>query len=147
LSDGEKTPFTEVTSYEVGLRYIERPWFEGSLAMFHTDLSQDLAFDQTTARNEVTPATQRNGIAAELTARGGEWFTMSASATYTHASFTESDAQYNKGDLLPYVPELVVRSDAAVRAKLARLWDRDLTGRFGWALQSLIGRPLPYSEF
>jgi outer membrane receptor protein involved in Fe transport len=146
LSEGERTPFAEVTSYEVGIRYGEGNRFQGSLAAFHTRLSEDLVFDQTTARNERVPGTQRTGIAAELTARA-DWLTTSASVTYTRASFTGSDAQYKEGDLLPYVPQLVGRVDIGAKRKLARILGRDLVGHVGTSLESLIRRPLPYSEF
>ncbi len=147
LSEGERAPFTEVTSYETGFRYIDGTRVQGSLALFHTNLSQDLAFDQTTARNEIVPGTQRNGVAVELTTRANDWLTMSTSATYTRASFTGTNEKYKEGDLLPYVPQLVVRADVVAKYKLTRLWERDLEGRIGYGLESLVGRPLPYSEF
>ncbi|WP_394838131.1 TonB family protein [Pendulispora rubella] len=146
LSEGERTPFAEVTSYEVGIRYADGNRFQGSLAAFHTRLSEDLAFDQTTARNERVPGTQRTGVAAELTARA-DWLTTSASVTYTRASFTGSDAQYKEGDLLPYVPQIVGRVDIGAKRRLARVFGRDLEGRIGSSLESLFRRPLPYSEF
>lgn len=146
LAEGEKTPFTEVTSYETGLRFDQGQRLTGSIAVFHTRLSQDLAFDQATARNEVVPGTRRTGAAAEMTVRPTPWFLMSGNITYTRAEFSGSDAKYNEGDLLPYVPQVVARTDAAVRRTLTRLWNRDLEGRFGTGLSSLIRRPLPYSE-
>lgn len=147
LSEGERAPFTEVTSFEVGIRYADASRFQGSIAFFQTNLSQDLAFDQTTARNETVPGTRRNGVALELTARASDWLTMSGSTTYTHASFTSSDANYEEGALLPYVPQLVTRADIVAKRKLTRVWERDLEAHVGYGLESLIGRPLPYSEF
>ncbi len=146
LNDGEKTPFTTVRSYEAGVRYAEGTRFSGSLAAFHTDLSQDLVFDHETARNESVPATQRNGLALELLARARDWLTVSGSATYTRASFTEGDARYAAGDLLPYVPQLVVRTDTALRTRLTSLWNRPLEGRVGYGIEALASRPLPFAE-
>lgn len=146
LSEGERTFFTEVTSYELGLRYGEGTRFVGSLAGFYTRLSEDLAFDPATARNEVVPGTERKGVAAELTVRPTDWLLLSSSATYTHASFTGSDATYAAGDLLPYVPQLVLRSDAAARKTITRVFERDLVARVGTGLEGLVGRPLPFAE-
>src|SRR5262249_9813090 len=65
LSDGQNAPFTTVTGYEAGLRIADGNFIQGSLAAFHTSLSQDLVFDPLTARNETVPGTQRNGVTAE----------------------------------------------------------------------------------
>ncbi|MCL2726016.1 MAG: TonB-dependent receptor [Polyangiaceae bacterium] len=146
LADGEKTVFTNVTSYEVGARYRDGQTLEGSIAAFYTRLSQDLVFDPETTRNETVPGTDRRGIAAEFIARAGDLLLLSSSATYTRATFRESDTTYRKGDLLPYVPELVVRSDLAIKHALTRLFNRTLEGRIGTGLQGLVGRPLPYKE-
>ncbi|MBX3193065.1 MAG: TonB-dependent receptor [Labilithrix sp.] len=146
LSQGERTFFTEVSSWEIGARYNDGRALAGSIAGFYTRLSDDLAFDPATARNERVPGTERKGIAAEITARAGEMLVLSSSATYTHASFTASNEQYGKGDLLPYVPQLVVRSDAAIKHKLARVLGRDLEGRLGAGIEGLAGRPLPFKD-
>ena len=146
LSEGERTFFTEVRSFEAGLRYNDGRALGGSVAAFYTTLTQDLAFDPATARNERVPPTERKGIAAEMTAKAGDLLLLSSSATYTHATFTASDAQYGKGDLLPYVPQLVLRSDAVVKKTLAHLWGRNLDGHIGGGIEGLVGRPLPYNE-
>ncbi|MBX3213030.1 MAG: TonB-dependent receptor [Labilithrix sp.] len=146
LSNGERTFLTEVSSYELGVRYGDGARLAGSLAGFYTDLSEDLVFDPATARNERVPGTARRGLAAEMTARAGELLLLSSSATYTHASFTGADSQYGKGDLLPYVPQLVLRTDAAAKQKLGRVLGRDLEARVGAGLEGLVGRPLPFGE-
>lgn len=146
LSNGERTFLTEVKSYELGLRYADGTLLQGSIAGFYTDLSEDLVFDPATARNERVPGTARKGIAAEMTARAGEAFVLSSSATYTHASFTAGNDRYGKGDLLPYVPQLVVRTDAVAKRRLGRVLERDLEGHIGTGLEGLVGRPLPYGE-
>lgn len=148
LSNGERTFLTEVESFELGLRYNDGRSLQGSVAGFYTSLSQDLAFDPVTSRNETVPGTARKGIAAEMTARAGELFLLSSSATYTHASFTGANDRYGEGDLLPYVPQLVLRTDAMAKRKIVTniLGGRDLEGRLGTGLEGLIGRPLPYGE-
>src|SRR5690606_34014736 len=113
LPEGEQTVITDVSSWDSGGRYADGSRLYGSAAAFYTRLSEDLAFDPRTARNERVPGTERKGIAIELTARAAEMLVLSSSITYTHASFRGSDDQYAKGDLLPYVPQLVMRTDAA----------------------------------
>jgi iron complex outermembrane recepter protein len=146
LTEGERTVFTEVSSWEVGARYDDGRGLSGSLAAFHTTLTDDLVFDPEAARNERVPGTARKGLAAEITTRAGDSLVLASSATYTHASFTGEDARYAAGDLVPYVPQLVVRSDAMIRRNLARVLGRDLVGRIGGGVDGLMGRPLPYAE-
>lgn len=147
LSNGERTPFAQVHSVEGGVRYAEGKFFSGSLAVFHTRLDKDLVFDQGTARNEAVPSTARSGAALELVTKPAEWLTMSSSATFTRAVFTNSDATYKEGDLLPYVPQWVIRGDIVARKELTQLWGRPLVGRIGYGIESLVRRPLPYGEF
>jgi hypothetical protein len=145
LANGQKTPFTDVTSFEAGFRYRE-PGLRASLAGFHTLLGEDLVFDHFTARNEAVPGTMRTGLAAEMTALPRPWLTSAVSATYTRAEFRESTSQYRKGDLLPYVPQWVVRADLAFAPVLRREGTRDLVGKLGAGGTYLGRRPLPYAE-
>lgn len=146
LGDGEQTPFTTVTSYEAGVRYGDGDRLQASAAGFYTTLSDDLAFDETTGRNEPVPATERLGVALDLVAKPRPWLTAAFGATWTRASFTESNARFVEGDLLPYVPQLVARSDLSFTPTLARLGGHDLKGELGFAATLLHERPLPFGE-
>lgn len=146
LQEGQNAPFTTVQSYEAGLRY-QTSELRTTASVFRTVLSDDLAFNQATARNERTPATQRTGITAEMAARPTTWFTAAASITYTRAAFTNTDGGYAAGDLLPYAPQVVVRTDAAWTPTLGRVWNRPLTARVGLGGTGIARRPLPYGEF
>jgi hypothetical protein len=75
------------------------------------------------------------------------WFNSSTSFTYTRAEFRNSDANYQAGDLLPYAPQIVARSDIAFTPKLGQLAGRNLTGRLGSGLTYMGNRPLPYGQF
>lgn len=145
LQQGQTSPFTTVGSWEAGLRYQDAV-LRTSAAVFRTDLSDDLAFNQATVRNERTPATRRTGFTAEMLAKPAEWFTASANATYTRAEFTNTDGGYAAGDLLPYAPQLVVRTDAAVTPTFGTVLRRPLTGHFGLGGSYIGRRPLPFSE-
>jgi iron complex outermembrane recepter protein len=146
LGEGEKTPFTSVRSYEIGLRFKDGFGTTGSLAAFQTLLSEDLAFDAGTARVERVPGTRRTGFAAEITALPAPWFASSVSFTYTRAEFRESGQGYAAGELLPYVPAYVLRSDSSLSRTLGEAWGRALDGRLGWSLTYLGRRPLPFAE-
>jgi hypothetical protein len=146
LSEGQTTPFTEVTSYEAGLRYRNHE-LKASVAGFQTLLSEDLAFDQSTARNEPTPGTRRTGLALDFAAMPVPWFVSSTSLTYTRAEFRQSGQGYAEGDLVPYAPETVIRTDLAVTPVLGHWLHRPIRGHFGLATTFLGGRPLPYAEF
>jgi len=146
LGDGEKTPFTTVRSMEAGLRF-SSDVVSGSLSAFRTTLNGDLVFDAATTRNEAVPASQRMGGALEFTVEPVPWFMSSGSATYTRATFTASDSDFNSGDKLPYVPELIVREDTAFTPTLGHLWSRVLRARFGVALTGMFNRPQPYGQF
>jgi hypothetical protein len=147
LGDGERTPFTKVRSFEGGVRYADGNRAGLNLAVFYTRLGDDLVFDQATARNERAPATQRLGFALDFTLRPRPWLVHSGSLTYTRASFTASGDGQTAGALVPYAPQLVGRVDLALTPRLARLFNRDLTGKLGTGLTFLALRPLPYAEF
>jgi outer membrane receptor protein involved in Fe transport len=145
LGDGERTPFASVDSFEVGVRY-RTGVFDAYAAGFYTRLDRDLVFDHITGRNEAVPATQRAGFSADVVARPAPYLLATTSVTFTHASFTAADARYDTGDLLPYVPQLVARTELAVTPTLAVLWRRPLTAHIGLGSTLLHERPLPYDE-
>jgi hypothetical protein len=144
LADGERTPFTTVRSIEAGLRHAEGTWLSGSIAAFRTALSDDLVFDPTLARNERVGPTTRLGIAGELVLSPAAWFLLSASATWTRATFARDDGENAKDDLVPYVPRFVLREDVAAFHDLGRLAGRRVRARVGTSLTGLLGRPLPF---
>jgi len=145
LSNGEDAPVIGVQSGEGGVRVgFER--ISGTVAVFYTYLEDDLVFDPELARNEPVGPTSRTGLAAELTIRPTEWMVHATSATYVHAVFAETDDEHDEGDLVPYAPQLVARSDIAAVPTIARVLDRDLSLRVGVGLTLLGARPLPFSE-
>lgn len=147
LGDGERTPFTTVRSFEAGLRYANGERANASLAVFHTRLSDDLVFEETTARNERAPSTYRTGFSVDFTMRPRPWIVESGSMTYTHAVFSASDANQEEGALVPYAPLFVARADVALTPTLTKIFGRNLVGHFGTGLSYLGRRPLPYAEF
>jgi iron complex outermembrane receptor protein len=146
LSEGQTTPFTRVVSFEGGVRYHDGQRFEAAAAAFRTHLSDDLVFDQSTARNERVPGTNRTGVTANMKAEPTAWLVSNTSFTYARAVFDGSDLKYRIGDLLPYVPQVVVRSDFALTPELGHVLGYAVQSHFGVGLTYLGRRPLPYSE-
>jgi hypothetical protein len=146
LADGQAAPFTSVRSYEAGVRFRDEQRFQASLALFRTDLSDDLVFDPTNARNAPVPGTSRTGIAASLGARPSPWLLSNTSVSFTRAVFAADGGDYRAGDLVPYAPELVARSDLAVTPALGRVAGRELRAHFGGGMSYFGRRPLPYAE-
>jgi TonB family protein len=147
LGDGETTPFTRVVSLEAGLRYRHAEQLSSSLAFFHTRLSDDLVFDPTRARNELVPATRRLGAALNALFEPTEELLASVSLTYSHARFDGSLGPYVRGDLLPYVPQVVARLDAAFSPSFGSVLSLGtLRSHFGVGGTYLGRRPLPFAE-
>jgi iron complex outermembrane recepter protein len=146
LAEGQTTPFATVQSYEAGVRY-QNGRLTASLAGFRSALSEDLVFQQATARNEITPGTLRQGFSADLTATPTAWLMSSSNFTFTRAEFTASDHGFVAGALLPYSPQAVLRTDLSVTPVLGQVLQREVTSRLGLATTFLGGRPLPFGEF
>ncbi|MCU0684644.1 MAG: TonB family protein [Polyangiaceae bacterium] len=147
LADGERAPFVRVRSAEVGARFRDGTGFEASLVGFYTGLSNDLVFDPATARNDTSPPTRRLGLAGEYVARPLPAFIASLAVTYTRSTFSESGLGFARGQLVPYAPQIVVRSDVAYTPTLGQLWGRRVDGRLGAGFSYFDARPLPYNEW
>jgi iron complex outermembrane receptor protein len=142
LKEGERVPFTTVRSVEGGVRYKLITGFQASAVGFASWLSHDRVFDATSRENIEAPASLHAGASAALTARSGP-FGMSVSGTYARARFTDSDANFKKGDPVPYAPAFVLRDDAFVEGRLGVMGGHSLRGRAGVGIQGMAGRPLP----
>ncbi len=146
LGEGERTPFTEVTAAEVGLRWKAGRGLQINGAAFGSELSDDLVFREALGRNEAAPATRRVGAVLDVVALPSPWLTSALGASYTRATFTEDGAGYRSGAAVPFVPELVIRTDLAVRRRVTPLLSRELVLGLGVATSGVFGRPLPYGE-
>ncbi|MCY1063863.1 TonB-dependent receptor [Nannocystis sp. RBIL2] len=126
-----------------------------SAAGFATFLAQDLAFDPEEGRLEKVGPTRRAGAAVQLIARPLPWLVAAGSVTYVHAvlrapppaTAENPSPPYVPGQLLPYVPPVVVRADIGIDKDLALLKGRPLGLRVGLGYSYLSPRPLPYGQF
>jgi iron complex outermembrane recepter protein len=155
LSDGESAPFSRVRSGDLGARLTIDEVLEASVAGFYTSLGYDIAFDPAEGRLETIGPTTRIGAAAAVTTRPTDFLVGAVSATYVHATLdapplgSASDPQppYVAGQLLPYVPPLVVRADLGIDGTLASALGADITGELGAGVTVLSSRPLPFGQW
>jgi len=156
LEDGENAPYTKVRSGEVGFRLTPggSDRFSLSGAAFVTLLSQDLAFDPGEGRLETVGPTSRKGLASQLLVHPWSWLLTSLSVTYVNATLDapppataeNPNPPYRRGQLLPYVPPLVVRGDVGLQKDFGMLRNSPLTARVGAGFSFLSPRPLPYGK-
>lgn len=156
LDEGERAPFAKVHSAEGGARLSPLDGrLQISAAAFATFLAQDLAFDPEEARLEKIGPTRRAGAALQLLARPLPWLVAAASLTYVHAvlrapppATAENPVPaYLPGQLLPYVPPLVIRADLGIDRDIAEIKGRPLGLKVGAGYSYLSKRPLPYGQF
>jgi iron complex outermembrane recepter protein len=156
LDDGEPAPFVKVRSTDLGLHFRAGPNDELDLRAggYFTHLDSDVAFDPHEGRATSVGPSDRLG--ASLYARARPWpFLLAAlSVTYVHASLRDPPAAsaedpsppFEKGQLLPYVPPVVLRADLSAQHALATLAEHPLVGRIGAGYSYWSPRPLPFSE-
>lgn len=155
LAEGENAPYTKVRSVEGGFKlhlFSERLQLTG--AGYATFLSNDLAFDPQEGRLEKIGPTSRKGFVGYLLARPLSGLVGSFSVTYVHATLDEPPPAtpanpipaYRAGQLLPYVPPVVIRLDLGGKHDFFRLRSRAVSLGAGLGLSHLSSRPLPYSQ-
>lgn len=154
LDEGEPAPFTKVRSADGGVRLdlFERASLRASA--FYTRLSQDIVFEATEGRAQPAGPSTRLGGVFHAEAHPLPWIHGAASLTYVHATLDEPPARtadnpsppFEKGQLLPYVPPVVLRIDASAEHALLDLRASPLIGRIGLGFTYWSPRPLPYSE-
>jgi TonB family protein len=157
LDEGETAPFAKVHSLDGG--FALRPLCDESLEIrasaFATFLSSDVAFDPGEGGLTKIGPTTRAGVVGTLLWRWQPWVTVSASLTYVHATLDEPPPAtaenpapaFTEGELLPYVPPVVFRADAAGNLPIAEFGGGKLAGQIGAGLTVVSPRPLPYGRF
>lgn len=143
ITQDVETPFARIRSYEAGASYADRP---GGIditlraSAFRTHVDRDLIFSETVGRNVLANGTTRLGgsLSGHVT---GPWFDQNASVTYVRSTFDDT------GRLIPYVPDVVVRSDTVVFGDLPWTLGGALLHTLGGLGVTYVGpRALPFSE-
>lgn len=158
LEEGENAPYTKVRNLEAGLR-IKDPALAGRFTLtataWLTTLSQDLAYDPTEGVVQKLGPSSRRGVALVLDARPTPWLLAYLSATYVNATLDapppgnaeNPTPAYARGQLLPYVPPLVLQARLGVNRVVTRAFGSPVAVRAGLNGQALSARPLPYRQW
>lgn len=104
------TPFASVTAYEGGMSYarsFDRIAVTARSIVFATHVDKDLVFSETEGRNTLGGGTTRSGWSGALRVTG-DFFDQSANITFVKSVFDDTHL------LVPYVPDVVIRSDTAL---------------------------------
>jgi TonB family protein len=138
-----KTPFASVDAYDAGVLYARSFRSFELLArsvVFETHVDKDLIFNETAGRNVLGNGTTRTGalVAARVT---GEFFDEALNATFVRSRFDDTHL------LVPYVPDVVVRSDTALFADLPLALSGSKTrGALSAGVTYVGRRALPYGQ-
>jgi hypothetical protein len=143
ISQDLATPFAQILSYEAGLAYKGSPGdldLELRASGFRTHVDQDLVFSETVGRNVLANGTTRLGGSLSGRLRG-PWFDQNASLTVVRSTFDDT------GLLIPYVPDVVVRSDSVVFGALPwQLGGQAPIATAGLGVTYVGPRALPFGE-
>jgi hypothetical protein len=138
-----KTPFASARSGDLGVSYaldVAGTALALRTNVFETKVDQDLVFSESAGRTIIGGASTRRGWVGAARALG-PWFDQSFNATLVRATFDDT------GLLIPYVPDVVVRSDTAVwRALPLRIGGETVTLSAGAGVTYVGPRPLPFGE-
>jgi iron complex outermembrane receptor protein len=165
VSQGIGTPFVTVESQDLGASYTGElgdrtprhfVWGgTGSVAtelsvkseFFRTHVGQDLIFDPTEGRNTLSNGSTRTGWSGAARALGS-FFDVAANATVVKAVFdTTGQCSPYCGLLVPYVPDLVLRGDAALFTDLPwHVANQPVRATLGYGVSYVGRRPLPYGD-
>ncbi len=142
ISDSVDTPFAEIDSWDLGVGYgrsFEDFTLTVSNAFFVTHVTKDQIFNETEGRNTLAEGTTRAGwsIGGRLV---GDFFDTNLNASLVQSRFDDT------GLLVPYVPDVIVRSDSALFHDLFDLDGSPVKGRAGLGGSFVGRRALPYGQ-
>jgi TonB family protein len=146
VSQGNLTPFVSLVAYEAGVSYAHL--FDNGVGLtaksvfFSTHVGQDLAFDPNEVTYTLAGGATRTGWAGSGRVTGS-FYDLSANLTFVKGTYDGT------GLLIPYVPNIVLRSDNAIFHELPipAVLGRKLRGVLAAGASYLGPRPLPYGQF
>jgi len=148
VSQGIGTPFISAQSRDLGVSYtggVGTTSLSAKSDFFQTHVDQDLIFDPTQGRNALAGGSTRTGWSGAVRALG-TFFDVAANATFVKAVFDDgAGCAPNCGLLVPYIPDLVLRGDAAFFHDLPwTLARKPVRAVAGYGVSYVGHRPLPY---
>jgi TonB family protein len=151
VAQGLSTPFITVESQDLGVSYAHEVsdslGVSAKSVFFHTHVGQDLIFDPTAGRSTLSSGSNRTGWSGS-TRLLGTFFDVAANATLVKAVFDDTGpCSPYCGLLVPYVPDLVLRADAAFFHDLPwHLDSKPIRAIAGYGVSYVGRRPLPYGD-
>ncbi len=152
VAQGQETPFVRVQSEDLGVSYghslAEATNLSVKSAFFQTHVGQDLLFDPTAGRSTLSSGSTRTGWSGSARLLGS-FLDLAANATLVKAVFDDTGACAPYcGLLVPYVPGVVLRGDAAVFHDLPwKLAHMPVRATAAYGVSYVGPRPLPFGEF
>ncbi len=139
-----ETPFASIEAGEVGVSYArgigDTVELMARSVFFRTHVDRDLVFSETAGRATLANGTTRTGWVGAVRATG-TWFDQAANVTLVRSVFDDTHL------LVPYVPDVVVRSDSAVHHALPmKLRGDALTGALAAGITYVGRRALPFGQ-
>ncbi len=137
------TPFASIESGDAGVSYARElgPLSVAARSIFFvTHVDRDLVFSETEGRSVLASGTTRTGWSG-LVRLHGDFFDQSANVSLVKSRFDDT------GLLVPYAPDVVVRSDTALFGDLAwALGGAPVRGNASLGLSYVGHRALPYGQ-
>lgn len=138
------TPFAAVNAVDAGATYANAFSDTFSLSarstFFSTHVDRDLIFSETAGRNVLGNGTTRTGWSGSVRATGA-FLDEAANVTFVRSTFDDTHL------LVPYVPDVVVRSDTALYGKMPFKLAGDLVkGTLALGVTYVGKRALPYGQ-
>ena len=137
------TPFASVLAYEGGATYAKGfgpVSITARSVFFQTHVDKDLIFSETAGRNVLGGGSTRTGWVGAVRL-GGDNFDVSSDVTLVRSVLDDT------GLLVPYVPDAVFRTNAAVFGTLPWTMAKEhFRGALGAGFTLIGHRPLPYGQ-
>jgi len=143
ITQDAQTPFARITAYEVGGAYsggTQKLSVTARSVFFQTKVDRDLIFSETVGRNILGGGTTRTGWLGAFRLRHA-YFDEAANVTLVKSTFDDTHL------LVPYVPDLVIRSDTAVMDDMPfHIQGAPVKGIAGLGVTYVGHRALPYGQ-
>jgi iron complex outermembrane receptor protein len=133
------SPYSEVTSFEGGLRSeAAKGRFTTTLAVFQTDVANELVFEATQGGLTTEFASTRRGIVSSFVARPTSWLLVSTALSVQSATF--NTLVVGTSHYVPNVPAELWRTDVNAHGELFRIQGTPVSGRLGVGYTLLAGK-------
>jgi iron complex outermembrane recepter protein len=132
-------PYSQVLSFEGGFRSdVAKGRFTTTLAVFQTDVANELVFEATQGGYTTERASVRRGFVGSFLAKPARWLLASTALSIQTATFDTLVA--GSSHYVPNVPAVLWRTDVNVNGELFHVGGVPVTGRAGVGYTLIGGR-------